>query len=135
MKQFTLRITRGGRKENIEELRQLAFNGQAANFTVGNIIVGGTSAARGRLVSQADAGATGTLVLDKVSGNYQNGEALTDAPGGGNGAANGTLAQFVGTPADQIYVAIDAALYTRSEALAALRDAMSYIQLMPFPDR
>jgi hypothetical protein len=134
VKQFALRLTRGGRKENVEELRALAFSGQSANFTVGNIIVGGTSGARGRLVSQSDAGATGTLLLDKVKGNFQNGEALTDSPGAGNGTANGTLSQPALTPADSLVVMIDAALYTRSEALAALRDAMAYIQLMPFPD-
>lgn len=135
MKQFALRLTRGRRKEDMEELRQLAFAGQAANFTVGNIIVGGTSGARGRLVSQADAGATGTLILDKVSGNYQNGEALTDAPGAGNGTASGTLAIAAVTPTDSAILLVDAALYTRSEILAALRDMMMYVQLMPFPDR
>jgi hypothetical protein len=135
VKQFALRLTRGGRKEDIQELRQLAFSGQSANFTVGNTIVGGTSGARGRLISQSDAGATGTLVLDKVTGNFQNGEALTDAPGAGNGTANGTLAIAAVTPTDQAILLVDAALYTRSELLAALRDMQAYVQLMPFPDR
>lgn len=135
MKQFALRLTRGGRKEDVQELRQLAFAGQTTNFTVGNILVGGTSGARGRIVSQSDAGATGTLVLDKVRGNFQNGEALTDAPGAGNGTANGTLAIAAVTPTDQAILLVDAALYSRSELLAALRDMASYVQEMPFPDR
>lgn len=135
MKQFALRLTRGGRKENIQELRQLAFAGQSTNFTVGNKIVGGTSGATGILISQADAGATGTLILDQVKGNFTNGENLTDAPGAGNGTANGTLAIAAVTPTDQAILLVDAALYTRSEILAALRDMQQYIQLMPFPDR
>lgn len=135
MKQFALRLTRGGRKEDVQELRQLAFSGQTANFTVGNTVVGGTSGARGRLVSQADAGATGTMVLDKVTGNFTNGEALTDAPGAGDGTANGTLAIAAVTPTDQAILLVDAALYSRSEIIAALRDMIAYVQLMPFPDR
>jgi hypothetical protein len=39
------------------------------------------------------------------------------------------------TPTDQAILLVDAALYTRSEMLAALRDMMQYVQLMPFPDR
>lgn len=134
MKQFALRLTRGGRKENIQELRQLAFSGQTVNFTAGLRVTGATSLATGILISQTDAGATGTLILDQVKGNFQNGEALSDT-GGGNGNANGTLAIAAVTPTDQAILLVDAALYTRSEMLAALRDMMQYVQLMPFPDR
>lgn len=134
MKQFALRLTRGGRKENVQELRQLLFAGQTVNFTPGLRITGATSLASGILISQTDAGATGTLILDQVKGNFQNGENLSDS-GGGNGTANGTLAIAGVTPTDQAILLVDATLYSRSEMLAALRDMMAYVQLMPFPDR
>lgn len=76
----------------------LAYDGQVANFTVGHTIVGGISGATGILVSQVDAGATGTLVLRAVTGTFVDNDPLTDAPGAGNGNANG--APGIGDPVE-----------------------------------
>lgn len=68
----------------------LDFNGQTVNFTVGQIITGGTSGATGTLLSQTDSGATGTLTLGSITGTFVNGEPITD-PLGGNGNVDGVL--------------------------------------------
>ncbi len=60
----------------------LDFNTQTVNFTVGQVVTGGTSGATGVIASQVDAGATGTLTLTGVVGNFQAAEALTDPLGG-----------------------------------------------------
>lgn len=60
----------------------LPFNTQTVNFTIGDTITGGTSAATGKLVSQVDAGATGTLTLSNVVGLFQNNETITDQHSG-----------------------------------------------------
>lgn len=65
----------------------LAFDGQTANFTVGQVVTGGTSGATGKIASQTDAGATGTLQLHDVTGTFADNEALTD-PLGGAAVAN-----------------------------------------------
>lgn len=132
--QFALRLARGGQKPAVQELRALNFASQTTNFTVGHKITGGTSGATGILRQQVDNGATGTLYLDQVKGTFQNGEALTDE-GSGNGNASGTLFAPLLTPADQVILQVDAALYTKSDALEALRQIESYIQLMEWPSR
>jgi hypothetical protein len=131
---FALRSTRGGQKADVEELRALAFDGQTTNFTVGQTITGGTSGATGILAEQADAGATGTLQLDKVSGVFQNNEALTDE-GSGDGNANGTLSMPLLTPSDSLILQIDAEDMTKAEALEQLRHIEAYIHDMPWPQR
>lgn len=68
----------------------LAFSGQTVNFTVGEIITGGTSGATARVLEVVDAGATGTLTLGEVTGTFANLEALTGSLGG-NGNVVGTL--------------------------------------------
>lgn len=60
----------------------LPFKNQTANFTVGQVVTGGTSGATGTIESQTDAGATGSLVLINESGTFVDGEALTDPLGG-----------------------------------------------------
>ena len=63
----------------------LPFKTQTANFTVGQVVTGGTSGATGTIESQTDAGATGSLVLINESGTFVDGEALTDPLGGAAG--------------------------------------------------
>lgn len=69
----------------------LDFNSQTVNFSVGNSVIGATSGASARLLSQTDGGATGTFVLTNWNGiAYQNGEALNNGSTA-NGNANGTM--------------------------------------------
>lgn len=74
----------------------LGFDAQSANFTVGQVVTGGTSGAVGTILSQSDAGATGTLTIYRVTGTFQDNEALTD-PLGGSATAN-----FAGTWASHV---------------------------------
>lgn len=69
---------------------QLNFVAQTGNFALGQIVTGGTSGAKGLLQAQTDAGVTGTLNLIRVSGTFQNNEALTD-PLGGAATAQGAI--------------------------------------------
>lgn len=69
---------------------QLGFDGQTADFTLGEIITGETSGATGRLVAQTDSGGSGTLNLIDIRGEFVNNETLSDAQGG-EALANGTL--------------------------------------------
>jgi hypothetical protein len=68
----------------------LAYDTQSANFTVGNILTGGTSGATGRIVADSDSGTTGTLTLTDITGVFIDNETITD-PGGGSATANGIL--------------------------------------------
>lgn len=56
----------------------LAYDGQSGNFTVGQVVTGGTSNATGTIVADVDAGAAGVLELSGVVGTFQNNEAITD---------------------------------------------------------
>lgn len=69
-------------------LVSLAYDAQTANFTVGDTVTGGTSGAVGTLEAQTDAGATGTLIIRKTSGTFQDNELITSA--GGSATVNGT---------------------------------------------
>lgn len=129
---FALRLARGGQKPQIEELRQLAFDGQSGNFAPGEIVTGVTSGAVGVVVSQADGGTAGTLVLTHVTGEFQNNETLTGNVVG-SALVDGVLGYPALTPADQVIVGIDAEEYTKSDFLEALRQIESYIQGMDFP--
>lgn len=70
--------------------RTLDYDGQTGNFTAGLIVTGTISGATALILSDADAGATGTLTLANISGTFQNNEALTDT-GTGAAVANGTV--------------------------------------------
>jgi len=68
---------------------ELDYDTQTANFTVGDIVTGAISGATGRIVADNDAGATGTLTLQDVSGTFVDNEALADESTGA-ATANGT---------------------------------------------
>lgn len=68
----------------------LAYDGQTANFTVGEKVTGGTSGATAIVMEDADAGATGTLTLGDISGIFLNNEAITGDTTG-IAVVNGTL--------------------------------------------
>ncbi len=72
----------------------LAYKTQSANFTVGDVVTGATSAAHGTIAVDTDGGTTGVLRLTGVVGVFVDGEALTDAHTGA-ALANGT--QYNGT--------------------------------------
>lgn len=68
----------------------LAYDTQTANFTVGDILTGASSAATGRIQADADAGATGALTLTNISGEFLDNEIITGSSGG-SATANGVL--------------------------------------------
>lgn len=68
----------------------LNYDAQTANFTVGEILTGGTSGAKALIVEDTDNGTTGTLNLIVTSGTFQDNETITGS-GGGSATANGTL--------------------------------------------
>jgi len=72
----------------------LLYDAQTANFTVGDILTGGTSGAKALIVEDTDAGTTGTLNLIITSGTFQTNETITDSAGG-SATANGTLTNSV----------------------------------------
>lgn len=65
----------------------LPYDGQTGNFTIGNVVTGGTSGATALIVGDMDSGATGTLVVTGITGTFQDNETLTDGATG-NAAAN-----------------------------------------------
>lgn len=69
----------------------LAYDGQTVNFTLGTIVTGSTSGASARILADADSGATGTLTLRDIDGEFVDDETITDTSGG-TALANGLLA-------------------------------------------
>ncbi len=68
----------------------LDYDDQTTNFTLGDVLTGGTSGATARIVVDTDGGATGTLELRDIVGAFENNEIITD-PSGGSATVNGTL--------------------------------------------
>jgi hypothetical protein len=116
---FAYRCTRGDERAEIEEIRQLAYDAQSGNFTVGLTVTGGTSGATGVIVNDADAGTTGALTLRDVSGDFQNNETITDS-GSGSATVNGTDFCPQEQPSDGIIVQIDSEDMTKAEAVELL---------------
>ncbi len=69
----------------------LAYLNQTANFTVGDIITGGTSGMQARITADADAGVAGTLTLRDITGEFVSGEIIVGAASG-SAEVNGVLA-------------------------------------------
>lgn len=63
-------------------LNTLPYDAQSGNFTAGLVVTGGTSGATGKIISDVDAGATGTLTLEGISGIFQDNETITDTSTG-----------------------------------------------------
>jgi hypothetical protein len=74
----------------VKEDAKLNYDGQTGDFTVGLTVTGGTSGATGVIVRDEDAGTTGTLYLQSVSGTFQDNEAITDT-GTGAATVNGNI--------------------------------------------
>ncbi len=62
--------------------RTLSYGSQTANFTVGSIITGAISGAMGTIISDKDAGTSGSLNVELISGNFVSSEGITDSSGG-----------------------------------------------------
>ena len=68
----------------------LAYDGQTVNFTAGKTVTGQTSGATALIITDADSGATGTLTLRDIEGEFIDDETIIDGAGG-TAIANGTL--------------------------------------------
>ncbi|MDP2620586.1 MAG: hypothetical protein Q8P46_10495, partial [Hyphomicrobiales bacterium] len=69
----------------------LAYDNQTANFTAGAVLTGSTSGATARITADTDAGATGTVTLRDITGEFVDDETITDSAGG-SALANGVMA-------------------------------------------
>lgn len=106
-------VTNGGNK--IGRITQtLDFDAQTTNFTVGEVITGGTSATTAVILEQVDGGGTGTLTLGNINGTFENNEPITD-PLGGDGDVDGVLnfvfVEITQAPKAKIIAAFDARLF------------------------
>lgn len=117
---LALRVTRGALADAVEHLGTLAYDGQTGNFAADLVVTGGTSGATGRIVTDTDGGADGTLLLADVRGIFVNNEAITDSATGA-AVANGAQTVPLLTPSDQLILQIDAVDYTKAEALEGLK--------------
>ena len=71
----------------------LAYDTQTANFNVGSTLTGASSGAQARIQVDSDSGATGTLTLTDIVGEFIDNEIITDNGGTpGSATVNGTLA-------------------------------------------
>jgi hypothetical protein len=66
---------------------KITYGSQTGNFTVGQIVTGATSGAKGLILADNDAGTSGTLTIDGTDAsanllNFSAGEALSDPMGG-----------------------------------------------------
>lgn len=79
----------------------LGFDGQTANFTVGNDVQGLTSGAMGTIAAQNDGGDSGTISLIDITGTFVDNEILAETSGAGRAIVNGPIvpntAALVGT--------------------------------------
>ncbi len=90
------RITSCKMRFGYNPIQTLSYDAQSANFTAGKQLTGGTSGATATIVSDTDAGSTGTLTLSNITGTFQNNETITDdnsSPGSAtvNGTAGGAV--------------------------------------------
>lgn len=75
----------GSSKDDVSRigpLNTLPYDAQSGNFTAGLTVTGGTSGATATIVSDVDAGATGTLTLSNISGLFVDNETITDSSTG-----------------------------------------------------
>jgi hypothetical protein len=79
---------------NDADLITLGYDTQTANFTVGSVVVSATSGAWGYIRLDVDAGAAGTLTIDKRSGTFADNNVLYDQSGGA-ALVNGSEAAYI----------------------------------------
>lgn len=74
----------------------LAYDTQTANFSKGAVLTGATSGSTARIQDDSDSGATGTLTLIDIKGEFIDNEIITDDNGTpGRATVNGTLSHQV----------------------------------------
>jgi hypothetical protein len=73
---------------------RLDYDSQTANFTLGDILTGGSSGATARIVADSDSGTTGYLTLTDIVGTFQDNETIT---GSSTGSATSNGSTTVGT--------------------------------------
>lgn len=78
----------------IGPLNTLPYDNQTGNFTAGLTVTGGTSGATATIVSDVDAGASGTLTLSNISGLFVDNETITDTSTG-SALVNRSLASLI----------------------------------------
>ncbi len=88
---FTLTYILGYSISSANRVTKLDYNTQTSNFTVGQVLTGGSSGAMGTISADVDAGATGTLTLTGVTGIFLDTEIITDAL---TGSATATASQY-----------------------------------------
>lgn len=88
--------TNNGDIARIGPLNTLPYDGQTGNFTAGLTVTGGTSGATAIIVSDVDAGTTGTLTLSNIKGFFVDNETITDTSTG-SATVNRTVASLVNT--------------------------------------
>ena len=81
-------ITNGSGIEVSHQL-SLPYDAQTVNYTLGLVVTGAVSGAFGTIIVDTDAGGTGTLILELVTGVFEDDELLTDS---GSGSATVTSA-------------------------------------------
>lgn len=86
--------TTGGDVSRVGPLNTLPYDGQTGNFTAGLVVTGATSGATAKIVSDVDAGATGTLTLSQISGMFSDNETITDTSTG-SATVNRTFASLI----------------------------------------
>ena len=86
----------------------LAYDNQSANFTAGKQLTGGTSTATATIVSDTDAGSTGTLTLTNIMGTFIDGETITDDnSSAGSAVVNGSAGGAVTSKGKAILRTLD----------------------------
>ena len=87
-------VADGKEGDNVGYLKAtLAYDAQTENYGVGKILTGADSEARAIILADTDAGVTGTLTLNILSGSFTDGEIITDnSATPGSATVNGTLA-------------------------------------------
>lgn len=80
---------------DVGALCELDYDAQTGNFTPGLVLTGGTSGATAVIVTDVDAGTTGTLVIRKIVGTFQNDETITDSSTG-SATSNGVISAILG---------------------------------------
>lgn len=92
--------------------RFLDFDAQGSNFTIGETLTGGTSGATGILLLQNDSGPSGTLLLNSITGTFQDNETITSS--GGSATVNGTIYDWYTIPDNNAPKAKHITVYERS---------------------
>lgn len=112
----------------------LDYDAQTVNFTLGRTVIGVHSNARGVIMEDTDAGATGTLELKKVVGNFQDNEPLREeivsAETSAVAVADGTLTRVLVEGGEWAAIsasAVDDEAYFINPDVAAAEDSRYHV--------